>query len=157
MHNLHFILVNAESAVNAANTVSINIENWGCKDNRRKICGVVSQDGEDIIENYEGGRYPIYILSEGISETNFFKAGLIQLHDYKKRFLENNKNFLRDLSSRTEIEYEDISTLSKLYELQFDEIQFQSNKFDEFGLTDQRLTEPKENEKSYLVMIDMHS
>ena len=62
MHTLHFILINADSAQEAAGTAEDAILEWGDDNNWRRIGGVASEDGTDDIENHEDARWPLSCL-----------------------------------------------------------------------------------------------
>jgi hypothetical protein len=72
MHTLHFILINADSAQDAAICADNAILNWGDDNNWRSIGGIASEDGVDDIENYEDARWPLSFLD---SEENVPKEG----------------------------------------------------------------------------------
>ena len=55
MHNLHFILVKANSGEEACKQAENEIIDWGTDNNWRTMCGAVSQDNE--IYNANDGRY----------------------------------------------------------------------------------------------------
>ena len=50
MHNLHYIIINAESAYDAAESALLEIQDWGNENNWRSVGGVASEDGTDLIE-----------------------------------------------------------------------------------------------------------
>jgi hypothetical protein len=52
MHNLHFLLIKADAAIDAAAEADSLILDWGDEDNWRSIGGVASEDGSDDIENH---------------------------------------------------------------------------------------------------------
>ncbi len=60
MHTLHFLLINADSAAEAAAEASDEISDWGNENNWRRIGGIASEDGLDDVENAEGGRWDLY-------------------------------------------------------------------------------------------------
>src|SRR5262249_15532871 len=64
MHTLHFILINADSAQEAASSAESEILNWGNDNNWRSIGGVASEDGTDDIDNHEGARWPLSFLGD---------------------------------------------------------------------------------------------
>ncbi len=78
MHTLHFILLNADSAQEAARTAASEILHWGDDSNWRSIGGVASEDGSDDVENQDDGRWPLSFLDahEGLPKegTSFQKA-----------------------------------------------------------------------------------
>ncbi|MBX9726454.1 MAG: hypothetical protein K2X09_04240, partial [Rickettsiales bacterium] len=79
MHNLHLILVNADSAEDAASSAASETIEWGNDNNWRSIGGVVSEDGADMIQNHEGFGYPLSFFDneEGLpKEGNYFEKGV---------------------------------------------------------------------------------
>jgi hypothetical protein len=78
MHNLHFILIKADSAADAAAEAENLILDWGDEDNRRRVGGVASEDGSDDIDNHDDGRWGLSFLDdeEGVSRdgTHFSRA-----------------------------------------------------------------------------------
>jgi hypothetical protein len=83
MHNLHFILINADSAKGAACEADNLILHWGNENNWRRVGGVASEDGSDDIENHADGRWGLSYLhaQPGIpKEGTYFSRGLAYLH-----------------------------------------------------------------------------
>jgi hypothetical protein len=78
MHNLHLILINADSARNAGFEAENLILSWGDENNWRCVGGVASEDGSDDIENDGDGRWGLSFLDkeEGIPKegTYFSRA-----------------------------------------------------------------------------------
>lgn len=64
MHNLHLIIINAESAKDAVKEVESHISDWGNENNWRSVGGVASESGNDDIENHENGRWGLDFLDE---------------------------------------------------------------------------------------------
>jgi hypothetical protein len=64
MHNVHFILINADSAKDAAIDAENEILEWGTDNNWRSIGGVASEDGTDDLECYESKGYPLSFLDD---------------------------------------------------------------------------------------------
>jgi hypothetical protein len=83
MHNLHFLLIKADAAIDAAAEADSLILDWGDEDNRRTIGGVASEDGSDDIENHEDARWGLSFLDgeEGIpGEGTYFSRAVAYLH-----------------------------------------------------------------------------
>lgn len=83
MHNLHFILIKADSAEGAAPEVDNLILHWGDENNWRRVGGVASEDGSDDIENYDNGRWSLSYLDAQAGlpkEGTYFSRGLAYLH-----------------------------------------------------------------------------
>jgi hypothetical protein len=62
MHNLHFILINADSASDAASEAENLILDWGNENNWRCVGGIASEDGSDDVDNQDDGRWPLSFL-----------------------------------------------------------------------------------------------
>jgi hypothetical protein len=60
MHTLHFIVIQADSAADAASDVESEIIQWGNENNWRSIGGVASEDGQDASKTMtvDAGVYP---------------------------------------------------------------------------------------------------
>ena len=83
MHSLHFILINADSAADAASEAEYFILNWGDENNWRCVGGVASEDGSDDIENHHDGAWALSFLDEeeGIpKEGTYFRRAVAYLH-----------------------------------------------------------------------------
>jgi len=62
MHNLHFILIKADSAAEAASETENLMLDWGNENNWRRVGGIASEDGSDDIDNHDDGRWPLSFL-----------------------------------------------------------------------------------------------
>jgi hypothetical protein len=83
MHNLHFLLIKADSAQDAASEAEKLIIEWGNENNWRSFCGIASEDGSDDIENHQGGRWGLSFLDkeEGIPKEGMpFHRAVAYLH-----------------------------------------------------------------------------
>jgi len=83
MHNLHLILIKADSAEDAASEAENAILDWGNENNWRCVGGVASEDGSDDIENHEDGRWALSFLDkqDGIArEGTYFSRAAAYLH-----------------------------------------------------------------------------
>jgi hypothetical protein len=83
MHNLHFILINADSATDAASEADSLILHWGDENNWRTVGGVASEDGSDDIENHDDGRWGLSFLDDekGIPrDGTYFSRAVAYLH-----------------------------------------------------------------------------
>lgn len=83
MHNLHFLLINADSAKDAASEADSLILDWGNDNNWRRIAGVASEDASDDIENHDDGRWGLSFLHDeaGIpTEGTYFSRAVACLH-----------------------------------------------------------------------------
>jgi hypothetical protein len=64
MHNLHFLLINADSAADAASETESLILDWGNENNWRSVGGIASEDGSDDVENKDDGCWGLSFLDE---------------------------------------------------------------------------------------------
>jgi hypothetical protein len=83
MHNLHFLLINADSAEDAASEAESLILDWGDENNWRSVGGIASEDGSDDVENFDGGRWGLSFLDDedGIpKEGTYFSRAVAYLH-----------------------------------------------------------------------------
>jgi hypothetical protein len=83
MHNLHFLLVSAESAKEAATEAESAISDWGDCNNWHNVGGIASEDGSDDMENLEGGNWGLSYLDEigGIpKDGTYFNRAVAALH-----------------------------------------------------------------------------
>lgn len=185
MHNLHFILIDADSAEGAASEADSLILHWGDENNWRRIGGVASEDGSDNIENHDNGRWGLSSLDDvGATPKDGFTRGVAFLHrriadpvilpdtpgtthpDLNSAFRGVSER-LRDFDPRTGGTFDlwcvrrCLKHLSELLNSRRaredgEEIpQFYAWQFDHFGLTD--LTEHSDGARRYLVFLDMHS
>src|SRR5271166_4591457 len=83
MHNLHFILIKADSAAKAASKAESLILDWGNENNWRCVGGIASEDGSDDIENHDKGAWGLSFLDkeEGVpKEGTYFSRAVAYLH-----------------------------------------------------------------------------
>jgi hypothetical protein len=64
MHNLHFLLIRADSATDAASEADSLTLYWGDENNWRRVGGVASEDGAGDIENHQQGRWGLTFLDD---------------------------------------------------------------------------------------------
>ena len=174
MHNLHFVVVKAESGEEATAEVESHISHWGGEDNWRNICGAVSEDNEVYITG--DGRYAPK-ANETIESINATIAKWLEVPNVFEELLGKGQKF------------EDL-TASDLYRLQkyigevYEQKLIASNKaarqtkgeklsdtfnvltdsyrdfqYDECGVTDicDDVDPYSENAKTWVVFVDMHS
>jgi hypothetical protein len=177
MHNLHFILIEADSATDAASEAESAILDWGNDNNWRSVGGVASEDGSDDIENKDDGGWGLSFLDEevGIPKAGTYFSRAVAyllteitqpLTDLAAKLIEFTDK-LRGLDPQAVngLELERIGRgLHDLSELVIsrdardrgqDIPQLREWQFDQFGLTD--LTGGSQGARRYLVFLDMHS
>jgi hypothetical protein len=81
MHTLHFILLNADSAAEAAQEADSLILHWGDENNWRSVGGVASEDGSDDIENHDDGGWCLSYLDgeNGVSSDSTYFSRAVAL------------------------------------------------------------------------------
>jgi hypothetical protein len=175
MHNLHFLLIKADSAADAASEVESLILDWGNENNWRSVGGVASEDGSDDIENHDYGRWGLSFLDkeEGIPrDGTHFRRAVAYLHHRIAEPLAQVRPALAGFSDELRAfdpegpepwRLGEIGrALARLSEhlcsrpASEDETpELREWQFDEFGLTD--LTYQSDGARRYLVFLDMHS
>ena len=182
MHNLHFLLVQASSAREAAQTAECLVADWGDENNWRSIGGVASEDGEDDLENVGDARWGLSDLPEGLGMafarsltwvrqaindpivleyppftecptlTDALHAVALMLKAFSP---EQSKPFDLWAAARN-VRHLYQTVEARRSELTEDGIvELYPWEFDHFGLTD--LTNSSTGAKRYVVMLDMHS
>ena len=177
MHNLHFILIKADSAAKAASAAENAILDWGDENNWRSVGGIASEDGSDDIENHDEGAWGLSDLDEeeGVpKEGTYFSRAVAYLHRDITRPLADLPAKLLAFSDRLRAFDPEHGSPSQLEEIGRDlqhlsehmvsrgareggvEIpQLYEWQFDRDGLTD--MTGGSEGARRYLVFLDMHS
>ena len=182
MHTLHFLLVRADSASDAAATAGHLTNAWGDENNWRSIGGVASEDGSDDLENHDDGRWGLSDLPDG-SGTAFERAVAwvratiedpVELDHLPFQACPTMREAL-DAVARSLKDFDpdqgDVFALwcaSRNVHLLYETLasrrddptacgvaEFYSWQLDQFGLTD--LTHDTTGTWLYLVMLDMHS
>jgi hypothetical protein len=83
MHNLHFKLIKADSAADAASEAENLMFDWGDENNWRCVGGIASEDGSDDIDNHEDGGWGLSFLDAeaGVpKEGTYFSRAVAYLH-----------------------------------------------------------------------------
>ena len=185
MHALHFLLINADSATQAADEALNEIADWGNENNWRRIGGIASEDGLDDIDNADGGRWGLSFLDHKEPSTGSGTA-FERSVAYLLGLLEEPIT-LNDLSTHASLEGAVTHLVAKLQAIDFDvdapivlwdvarNLQWlqqissgqsamkhganipelNSWEFAEHGLTD--LTESTEGRQRYILFLDMHN
>jgi hypothetical protein len=177
MHNLHFILIKADSANEAASEAENGMLDWGDENNWRRLGGVASEDGSDDIENHDNGLWGLSYLDkqDGVpKDGTYFSRAVAYLLRRITEPVTDLRSALSELGDRLR-EFDpdhgdsydlwaigrDLKHLSELMDSRKGlkhgtEIpEFYEWQFDHFGLTD--MTEDSEGARRYLVFLDMHS
>lgn len=185
MHTLHFLLINSDSAIEAADEALNEIADWGNENNWRRIGGIASEDGLDDIDNADGGRWGLSFLDHkeppARSDTPFERTTAHLLG------LINDPIALHDLSTHASLQDAVAHVVAKLQAIDFetdapsvlwdasrdlarlqqlssargalqhgsDIPELHSWEFAEHGLTD--LTESTEGRQRYILFLDMHN
>lgn len=187
MHNLHFILVNAETAKDAASTVETEIAHWGTDNNWHSIGGIASEDGKDDIENHDSAAWALSFLDDEDTipkEGTYFSRAVAYLHSVINapitlRFPPYSEH--ADMESALEAVSEGIKSfdsskdnpyilwaMAQSLKLMSGQLESQTHlkagkpipSLHEWQLTEMGLTDltdPSSDEKRYIVFLDMHS
>jgi hypothetical protein len=177
MHNLHLVLVHATSPEDACIDAEDSISDFGTENNWRCIGGCVSEDNE-ICDMDEYSRwYPSYTDDEGNKPYGSIEALNKMMRDivkddnsfaHKKDLIDaiDNGNIkLSEITDSMDLYYikqyitnrQSTILLSNPQEFNVLEDEYKANKYDYVGVTDLRWSEKGEGEKSYVVLVDMHS
>jgi hypothetical protein len=183
MHNLHFILVRAESAEKAAEQADSHIDDWGGIDNWFRLGGIASEDGTDDLESFDArAQWPLSFLDKEVGpgpnagQATYFSRALAYIKrettqphvDLKAELLTLSKALAEinpDKDKPTDlwsISYQirkSVHIMTARFDMsQEDTLEVKSGDYTEFGLTD--LTEEQDytefGTKRYLVFLDMH-
>jgi hypothetical protein len=105
---LHFIVVRADSAKEAAEDVTSEIINWGNEDNWRSIGGIASEDGSDDIDHgtFEDDETEMLVSPEGDMEVFFDDVDM-------KSELDEPKFKGIDLSKSDDIDMDEIEPIQE--------------------------------------------
>ena len=177
MHNLHLVVVHAETPEDAC----VNAEDWimdfGTENNWRCIGGCISEDNE-ITDMDEYSRwYPSYTDNEGNKPYGSIEALNEMMREHikedntflhKKELIEaidNGDTKLSDITDSMDLYYlkeyitnrQSTILLSNPGEFNVLEDEYKPFKYDYFGVTNARNRQKEEGEKTYVVFIDMHS
>jgi hypothetical protein len=165
MHNLHFILVKANSGEEACKKAENEIMDFGNENNWRTMCGAVSEDNE--IYNAEDGRYrpeTDYTTIEKINEcVSQWTKDSFYGETAKLKFDKGETN----LDEWNAIELWSLSKWAKhlseahsYKDREFDILKgdtFYTCQFDECGVTDFTYDTNDDGDKTWVVFCDMHS
>ena len=180
MHNVHFILVRADSADQAATIASNHVLGFGDEDNNwYQIGGIASEDGcDDVNDHGEDTHYPLSRLDDlGAPKegTHFARAVELLRQDLAnppdiRTALVNLADEMRTVRVPDDFIalWEIIENLKRLFSILYsrhflsdgDIPEFRRYEFDQFGLTaihSHECYNKEEGQRRYIVLLDMHS
>lgn len=159
MHNTHYLVVFATRGGEAAETVEAVIVDWGNENNWGKVVAATSEDGET------------YIPLEGRSAANSIKEIKEEvLHEVKRiekwygaafdKFKDRIPSRKLTVQEWSELEryaqfHVDAAEVDETFDPLYDE--YRGWRLDEFGITNLCYDDKQEDEKKWIVEIDMHS
>ena len=163
MHNLHFIVTNADSHEDAIYSVESDILEWGNENNWRTVFAAMSVHDERIVFSDDDSRFTDLVKSKYNSIKSIEAA--ISLNIKSVPYLDIASQFKSDESYLSELDYYKLERYArhmneafkfkhKPYEVSRMQSFFEYQ-YDEFGITDFRCD--GKPEFSYIVFIDMHS
>lgn len=160
MHNLHLVVVKAENAKDACDTVETELSDWGNENNWRTICGCVSEDNEVYIQG--DGRYPPEkddtietinkMVTEWVNDTNHYGKQAEEKLKTEPDITKWKPGELWSLQKYAEKLYNDYSIKGREFNILEDS--YYEYEYDECGVT--QITSDSED-KIYVVFVDMHS
>lgn len=164
MHNLHLVVVQAESPEDACNIAENGISDYGDENNWRTICGCVSEENEVYVQ--EDGRYPPDEDTNTIDKINAWVDGLLsQPNLYSTTAMQRLKEE-PDISKWTDSQ--ELWSLGQYVEYLKAGVHHRGEKFnvfedsyrewdlDECGVTHLDMGTDT-GQKKYVVFVDMHS
>lgn len=148
MHNIHIIIVNADNHKEAEETAISSIESWGDENNWRTTIGSFDKSGK--FYKSDNDRFNEDFTLGGIIKEliKYIKSVPFPIdpEDYGEARL------YREMKNAEHAYYTYMTT--PLNKTTFWETEIYAYKYDEFGITNLAYNE---DEKSYAVLIDMHS
>lgn len=166
MHNLHFILVKANSGEEACKQAENEIIDFGTDNNWRTMCGAVSEDNE--VYDAQDGRYrPVESDMTTIDQINQVVKGWLSESFYGATAKEKLGKGETNLDEWVSHELWSLSKyarhLSEAYnykDREFDILKgdtFYGYEFDECGVSDMTYDTNGDGDKTWVVFVDMHS
>jgi hypothetical protein len=165
MHNLHFIVIKANSGEEACQEAENLIDDYGNENNWRTMCGAVSQDNE--VYDAGDGRYQPsekeYITIEKINEVvNSWAKETFYGETARKKFEKGETNLdewnqleLWSLSKYADHLSETIGYKNKSFNVLEDTL-FEYS-YDQCGVTNFTEVNASDGDKTWVVFCDMHS
>ena len=161
MHNLHLVIIKADSPHDACINVENEIVEWGNENNWRTICGCISEDNEIYIHDKEYGRFhpepgttlnDIEKMVKRWANTFEYDITLVLLKfKIEESSLEAHDWWELKEYCRFKCDYENFTA----NRFNIWETEYRSWKFDESGLTN--MIRRNDGEKKFVIFIDMHS
>ena len=164
MHNLHLVVVIAETGQDACNAVEAWLEEWGTDNNWRGMCGAVSQDNVVYIPS-DAGRFPPDDEYNTIEKINKMVAGRVNGEPWTKdsfdKLMRGEKMDSQDwwgVKDYAKHMVEKVASKDSNIDV-LDGFSFFEYSYDESGVTqlDNGDGEIGEGEKKWVVFVDMHS
>jgi hypothetical protein len=166
MHNLHFILVKANSGEEACKQAETEIIDFGTDNNWRTMCGAVSEDNE--VYDAGDGRYrpaetdytTIEAINEGVSkwiEGSFYgETARLKFEKGETNIMEWDAHELWSLSKWAKHLSEAHSYKGRAFDILKGDT-FYGYQFDECGVSDMTYDTNDDGDKTWVVFCDMHS
>ncbi|WP_192485130.1 MULTISPECIES: hypothetical protein [Cysteiniphilum] len=163
MHNLHFIVTNADSHEDAICSIESEILDWGNENNWRSVFAAMSVHDQSVFFADDDSRFNNIVESTYNSIKSIEEA--INSDIQSVPYLDIALQFKSGDSQLTELDYYKLEKYArhmheafkfkhKPYEIKSMQNYFEYQ-YDEFGITDFRCD--GDPESSYIVFIDMHS
>ena len=163
MHNLHFIVTNADSHEDAICSIESEILDWGNENNWRSVFAAMSVHDQSVFFADDDSRFNNIVESTYNSIKSIEAA--INSEIQSVPHLHTVRQFKSDDTQLTELGYYKLEKYARHMHEAFKfkhkpyEIKSMQNffeyQYDEFGITDFRCD--GDPESSYIVFIDMHS
>lgn len=172
MHNLHLVVVKADSPEDACIEAECQIEDYGNENNWRVICGCVSEDDERY--NTGEGRYPVQD-TDTIKSLNKLVEGWVSSPDPLTVNVRNAKAAMRRAAYpkkfKKPVTWHDWHQIAKYAEHMSSSVNYRidntikinvlDNQFREWELVEEGITNLCDSEettgsKKYVVFVDMH-
>jgi len=165
MHNLHLLVVIAETGKEACDSAEAWLEEWGTENNWRCMCGAVSQDDEVFVPA-DAGRFPPDDNDNTIEKINKMVAGWVNAEAWTKSYFDKLMAGKEEMTSQDWWGVKDYAkhmvekTASKDSNIDvLDGFSYFEYSYDEIGVTqlDNGDGTVGEGEKKWVVFVDMHS
>jgi hypothetical protein len=166
MHNLHLVVVKAETGEDAMSDVESYMDDWGTENNWRTMCGAVSQDNEVVMGDAQGA-YPPEENLNSIENINKMVRGWMEATYYgdegRKTLMKVETGTMK-LDKITSLTWYSIGKYAEYMQEKLNNPSagkfnvltdsFYAGQYDENGIT--QIEEDNEGKK-WVVFVDMHS